>query len=423
MAGLKGRFNSGEWLDRRNPYRTDAVASIRRDIGHLRRKKVAEYIAVSAILHCFDGWSFLGRALQAEMASDPDAARHLGYYAELRAAMSLLASEGIGVFDKDHVVMDAKGGCHPIKGGGGTHGFAWEALETWADGRATDVLFRVITVQGFPLSEWLQQFRSTGVQAIATHWLKSWGLDIRRILLDRDARNTASYRPVALETSGPRPIIDVVRSVAEMWTLFEPGGSDAFQHLDRQLLRRSLEFVFRASHPHERSVRQASAQYRSRVENMLNSLTLTEVARTSVRRFLDPCVTLSRASLPADASGEVTPRDVDHSKQVLARATLLLRVATGCARELVDSTGPDPHELFQFWWSSPSVRRGLWSESRPPRSFVDLWSDAEDALDAVRGWADYKGPHGGSFEFWDEHAKEAAILATPERVCLMGVGV
>lgn len=62
-------------------------------------------MAASVIVHCFDGWSYLGRALEAEMAGDPQTAVHLGYYAELRAAMSVLASDEIGVFRNKHAVF------------------------------------------------------------------------------------------------------------------------------------------------------------------------------------------------------------------------------------------------------------------------------------------------------------------------------
>ena len=42
------------------------------------------------------------------MAGDPDAARHLGYYAELRATMSILAGDGIGVFQNKHIIVTKK---------------------------------------------------------------------------------------------------------------------------------------------------------------------------------------------------------------------------------------------------------------------------------------------------------------------------
>ena len=54
-----------------------------------------EYVAASAPTHLIDGWSYLARAIDALLRGDAPAAVHLGYYAELRAAMSLLAGGGI----------------------------------------------------------------------------------------------------------------------------------------------------------------------------------------------------------------------------------------------------------------------------------------------------------------------------------------
>lgn len=425
MQGLAPTLHAGRWLDQGNPYRTNAAASIRSHVrgGRLVRRKVLEYLAVSTILHCFDGWSYLGRALQAEMSCDPDASRHLGYYAELRAAMAVLASEGIGVFDRHHVVVDASGSCHGIANGGTTHTFTWDALETWADTKAGDVLLRVIMVDGIALAEWLDQFRSTGVQAIASDWLRSWGLDLRRMTQDQNARNTASYRPTALESSGPRPIVEVMQSVTEMWRLFEPSGTAPFRDLDRHLLRRSLESVFRMAHPNGRSPKQARVQYRVRVEHMLNALNLSDVARNRFRMFLDPFDPISRVTLPSDAGGKDLPKGISHSKQVLARAALLLRVATGCARELLDSTGEDLRRLIGFWCSDASVRRRMWPEQTVPGSFAELWDDADESLEIIEGWLERASTSDCAFAFWGRHSTEATVLSTTERLCLMGLGL
>jgi hypothetical protein len=70
-------------------------------------RHLAQYIAASSILHCADGWSYLGRAINCLLKGDPHRVVHLAYYAELRAALSLLASEAIGVFSRNNFVIDA----------------------------------------------------------------------------------------------------------------------------------------------------------------------------------------------------------------------------------------------------------------------------------------------------------------------------
>ena len=429
MLRLIHEFKAGRWLGPQNPYRTDTIAAIRRHTqagGCLQHQDLIEYIAVSAIHHCFDGWSYLGRALQAEMACDPDAARHLGYYAELRAAMSLLASEGIGIFNTTHVVVCSEGECHPItpkKRFVGTHRFVWKALEDWADAKVKDTLLRVVILNGISLSDWLSQFQSGGVEALAADWLKSWGLDLKRYSEDRDARNTASYRPTALESSGPRPIDEMMRSVVQIWRRLEPTGSAVFHDLDRHLMCLVLEYVFRSSHSFGRSVRQAPRQYLRRVDTMLDGVGLSDTARRDIRRFLEPGVTISSADLLADASGKLTSAHVDHSKQLIARATLLLRFATGCARELLAEASTSWQAMLRFWWSLPMVKRGLWPTDDNPSPFSDLWEDVSEALDSVEGWLNDPTSRNCAYDLWTKRAADAAILSTTERICLWGLGL
>ena len=419
---LTREFEAGEWLGPQNPYRADAVDTIRNDIrtgGSLRHQELIEYIAVSAIHHCFDGWSYLGHALQAEMACDPDAARHLGYYAELRAAMGLLASEGIGVFNMTHVVVCSEGKCHPINQAGGTHRFAWKALRHWADSKAKDVLLRVIMLSGSPLSDWLDQFSSGGVQALAADCLKRWGLDLQRYADDRIARNTASYRPTALVSSGPRTIDEIMRSVLQFWSGFQPTDSATFHDLDRWLLRSILEDIYRNNH--DESAHEAPEDYLNRVDRMLDGLGLFDASKQSLRQFLDPQVK-HPAQILSDARSTQPVSNVNHSKQLLARAALLLRLATGRARELL--AGTEPREILQFWWSQPGVSRRLWRTDDPPSPFSDLWEDVSESMDSVEGWlSNDRATDPCAHDFWNKHAADASVLSTTERICLWGLGL
>ena len=135
---LSGNFSSNTWLDSSNRYRLSTIQNINTDIasGDINNPPnndaLSEYIAASAPLHCLDGWSFLGRALECHTRGDFDSSRHLAYYAELRSAMSLLASEGIGIFQNKHFFVDVNGRCNYIPINRGTHQIAWDALEEWA---------------------------------------------------------------------------------------------------------------------------------------------------------------------------------------------------------------------------------------------------------------------------------------------------
>ena len=79
-----------------HPYNQDVLAALQPSLqqGNVDGPKIGEYIASSAPLHLADGWNYLSRAFDAACRGDRGAAYHLSYYAELRAAMSLLATEG-----------------------------------------------------------------------------------------------------------------------------------------------------------------------------------------------------------------------------------------------------------------------------------------------------------------------------------------
>ena len=127
--GLRRFIKRQGWIGKNNKYSIDTVKKIvaKSKAGHIQEARhLSQYIAASCVLHCADGWAYLGKAILAVLRGDPHRSRHFGYYAELRAAMSLLASEGIGVFDKKHAVIDARNSVALFTGNYGTHQFAWD---------------------------------------------------------------------------------------------------------------------------------------------------------------------------------------------------------------------------------------------------------------------------------------------------------
>ena len=358
------------------------------------------------------------------MAGDPNAARHLGYYAELRAAMSLLASEGIGVFNNKHIIVTEEGKCEPLKGIQ-THEFAWKALKIWAQSqRAGDTVFTIIKPGSLPLRDWLDQF-SAGTHFIPSEWLQQWGLDLSRLADDREARNLASYRPSAFVSAGPKSIDETMESIWQFWEMCEPGAHGGFPVLDKHLLRISLKLTFK--NQHRSSPKQAKRIYEKKIQGMLDGLPLPDNhnLRDQWMKFLNYESEKSIPGIISDANSKNDPSHPNHSKQVMARATLLLRVATGSSADLLEEAGNDVRTKLKFWWHSPSVRRRLWAESHPPSSFQDLWSDIDDAMGATRQWINSKsnGQPACHHNFWATHATEASRLATTERAFLWGIGL
>ena len=64
---LREFWQAGEWLPDSNPYKKDCINELKRTfpegVTNIECHQLVEYIAASTVTHCFDGWSFLGRAL------------------------------------------------------------------------------------------------------------------------------------------------------------------------------------------------------------------------------------------------------------------------------------------------------------------------------------------------------------------------
>jgi len=424
MSRVQHHWTQSLWLSNRSRYRNDCIGQIDRDSPDRQtwtptHIHLSDYIAASSITHCFDGWSYLGRAVDAELEGDPDTARHLGYYAELRAAMALRAGDGIGVFKNKHVVVGATGRCRCLRSEP-THSFTWKALQHWAASSAgVNTLQESVRPGGVPLREWLAHYPAS-VNFIATSWLKQWGLDLSRLADDREARNIASYRPTAFTSPGPTTVQDTVDSVAMFWEMCEPGATGGFPVLDRHLLRRGVELVFKASHG--RSRLQAPRRYENDIKAMLHGVAPAELSEVQWERFLNYQDGQGTPRILTDANATSGPEHPDHSKEVLARAALLLRVATGSAANILSNITSFGGTELEFWWSGDSVRRRLWPEGSPPATFADLWIDVKEAADSVVTWlqATQQPCH---YSLWDERGKEAATLATAERVALWGFGL
>ena len=425
LSRLQAHWANRTWLDKGNQYQTAPIYRINKDSKpgkSFNHSQLANYVAASTIIHCYDGWSYLARALQAELVGDPDAARHLGYYAELRAAMSILAGEGIGVFNFNHVVVDKAGKCHPFGNTGktlSTHVMVWEALEHWAGlNRGNDLIFMAIKPGGHSLQAWIDSFGGNA-GFVASAWLKQWGLDLSLMSQDREARNIASYQPTTFTSAGPRDIEKTLISVTHFWKICDPESNGGFPILDRHLLRLSLELLFKNKTGNSRL--QANVKYSNQISKMVDNLNFTEEERQRWRKFLTYEKENYTPQLLVDANRKSPPNNIDHSKQVLARATLLLRVATGSLSDLFHLSNLELDPDLDFWWTSESVRRCLWALNTQPESFIDLWQDVDNALGITQQWVEDTNRPECYYSFWERNPYEAMTLTTSERIFLWGL--
>ena len=162
------------WLTTSHRYNNDVVQTLTADVQQntIDGQELGEYIASSVPLHLADGWNYLSRAFDASSRGDRGSTYHLAYYAELRAAMSLLAAEGIGIFNSRHIALNDK--FQTTVYHSNTHEATWAVLSSWSKEQdKAEALLRSISIETVNLSDWL---RLVGVavparQFVAKEWL------------------------------------------------------------------------------------------------------------------------------------------------------------------------------------------------------------------------------------------------------------
>lgn len=373
FAALSVSRAAGAWLPPANRYRAKPATELRRGLvqGEMR-----EYVAVAGPLHCVDGWSYLGRALGAEVSGDTGAAIHLGYYAELRAAFSLLASQALCVLDDPHAVVQV-GGVVSVGSGGGTHQMTWRLLRDWAGRSGTGALLEtIVVVAGSSLGTWLGTFAGGAfkIGGAAADWISRWGQDLRTLADDRELRNSVSYN--ASEFTAPQAMgcVETSRFLRTIWQMCLPTSGVGFGALDRELLRMSLE--------------------NARDALRLNPLAYAERVRWTVDQVATTFGTAQRAALSTELL-TATPNPVflaaaggglpvaTSDVQVLSRALLLLRLATGASDLLVR---PNARGELNFWWNRWAAERGLPNEPDIATLVAALIGNIDSAVNDLASW-------------------------------------
>ena len=299
-------------------------------------QQAGEVLAATSPNHCMDGWTFLSRALGALLAGDTHSARHLAYYAQLRAALSILGCHGIGIFNTINFVVDNSFEVlrldrrEPRQSGLGTHSAVWEVLRAWAyDPQSAKTLLQSIDFRGVSLSDCIDAiWPSSGSAPLAARVIETWGFDLMRASFERESRNISSYSAhVFNPASSNLPVrLELVRDI---WLCLEPDGRGGFPSLDRHLLRKFLELM-------------QAEQSKIVSQSSLWSSNFVKLDPT-IREFVSLDF-LERADEPADLSvfshaGSKTVGDV-HA--MICRALLLLRIATSIVRTTFVEAGFEP---------------------------------------------------------------------------------
>ncbi|HSW11764.1 MAG TPA: hypothetical protein VLI06_02920 [Solimonas sp.] len=386
---------------------------------------MSEYIVASSLIHSMDGWQLLGQAAHAHLNGDPDIARHMAYYAELRGAMSLLACQGIGVFDSQHFAIDGKRSVKPIPYRSGTHVFTWEALDAWiSQPSASATVLSVVTPGGIAARDWLDAFARLPGQSgqIAQGWIEGWGLDLKQMILDRKARNLSSYRPTAFHSAPATGISQSLAYINDFWRLSEPSSPSGFATLDAYLLRQALLRLFKAQEG--RSLLQARRKFERRIEIMVHAIGPRSSASLDWKQFLLGEQHPTDPILLTEAAGKLKPEHKGHDLQVIGRATLMLRLAGGACRQLLHTLPEDERSMLSFWWRPLAEQHGLWPPGNAPSDLSDLWADVEVALQDASNWtANTPAPEQNLSAYSASFPQSMGVLTGAHRAGMWSLGL
>lgn len=419
---LRKHFVKGSWLGINNRYAKNCTEMIAKDcppkvrgrsrpthqITGPKKTQLAEYIAASIPLHCIDGWSFLGKAIISHSIGDTEACKHFAYYAQLRAVMSLLASDGIGIFSGDHFsIQNANVNSSDIFGPitNRTHLLVKKQFIDWIASADSGKLFqKIIRPQGRPLEDWFSEISTSPLNYLAEDLLNQWGYDIKSMGVDQSAREHASYRPSGLindlefkNSTNIRKSLAVVEDIWRMCSTSMPGSFT----LDTFLLRRSWEKYVGKN--------LTQGDVKPKMENMgVNGPELSRLTQTLTRKIQkqDPL-------LIVEASKKGKPSDSDYHIQMLCRATLLLRLATGAGLIMIEESKITKDDL-KFWWENLGENYGLWEPGQND-PISDMWDEVESALASMSsGSASIDHHHRWRSDF----ATELLALSGCERIAL-----
>lgn len=389
--------NPSQWLPTGHRYDAADISRIlRQDTKEstIDGPALAQRMAASLPSHVLDGWSLFSRAVHCLIRGDTRASVHLGYYAELRAVLAIVASEGIGIFDKQHFVLAPDGTAHRlcseegVPTESGTHSTIWPVYDWWIQQpTALDLITRVIQPAGKAIQEWFNVPERDDLYVVqsAREWLIDWGLDLKRMDKDRGARNASSYGPSALHRWKTIERPESVRIVTDLWRMFDPTGSSRFEQIDRLFLRRIFLRAFRSQTMRKPGSKNWNLEIGRFVDRFLDDHAdnhHVQMDRPTWRRFLVEAEGSGDTSLLAYASESSNSDALYFPVEMLSRAALLLRLASGsCGHHLVQANSD--WESLMFWLDDIGTRRGFWAPRWYPENAIELWTDIVEVLDDI----------------------------------------
>ena len=373
------------FLHKSNPF--DNITTLPGEIiknhgkNNLTSDNVKEFMAASTLVHCMDGWTYLSNSVNAFLNGDLSIAIHLAYYAELRAAISFLASEGIIIANMQQVCVSSSDGLYipgtpPNKSllRKKTHEATWDIIEAWNNniykGTYTLDYFSYKGMTFKELLNYVPHASSTPAARLIVmkDWLKSWSFDIKKYKDDKSVRNSSSYNPHFNRNYSPISPTERLKSINNFWKSLDPSIS-AFNNIDVYLFSAYLSktydnYIQTISNKTIAIDKQTFIEKFFLQSGLTNDSILTDIF---VHNKESDLIKYAKIESIDWTTGDVNPLSI------IARSVLLLRFATGACSFQLKSHNITKADL-DFYIDELGRELGIWDITKPV-DFKDLWED------------------------------------------------
>lgn len=397
-----GQSKPLEWIPSTHLYPDgNLCADRKRKISRIPQNEIWRATAVRGPLHTVDGWRYYARAIAALLSGNAHAARHLAYYAELRAVLSILASNGIIILNGINSVIDKSGKIHSMSSFP-THRMCWDVFEYW--GTRPDSIVSILDslcISNVSLTDCIKSyFSSPPISSIASNVIKEWGFDLAIGAEDRNERNNSSYQLNELVSINTEADEDKV-FIYDVWKAFEPENYLLETHMLRKILN-----IINASYGRNKFSKAALDEgYKNldaRVQNFIKA------------EFINVSGDYPDLLLLKHAMKFLKPAS---AYSMLSRAAILLKISTSLVEKNFKQAVVSVHDNLDDWWRQFGYNCGFWGHGVEPDNMNDLWYDVEDSLNSL------EKRFSSRFEFLHETSENIYRICEAERIALWSLCV
>ncbi|WP_122460737.1 hypothetical protein [Pseudomonas viridiflava] len=322
-------------------------------------------LASEQVFHMIEGWRYASAATSAFLNHSQQTALHFAYYAELRAALSLLSWSGIRVKLRGHYYLDGRGVKKPVDNSP-THTAVWSLWKNWVNRTDAQALFsdHIRLTTGVPLSEVVTALKYVK----PTQTIQGWGLDLAKVNDDHSARNISSYEAYWMKAPLSKMKEEDLDLVLMLWKLLLP--DDTGLAFDGSLISYFVKQAMPGMLSQQKLV-ENEQNISDTMEIIANEIgSNTGLDADHIARKLDP---QQYDTLPFElaSSSDTEPRNV------LCRAFFLLRLSMLATKSSINLT---TNASTSEWLSNWLEHAGLWDRSLGIDPY-DISVDYGDAVD------------------------------------------